>query len=296
MIIGTLLVRDESEIVEQNIEHHLNNGIDALIVTNNLSEDDTEEKVLKYKEVIHYIKEDDPAYNQREWVTRMAHIAAEHNPEWIIHIDADEFWTGLDVLKEVPEEIGIIISGDHYNTRKASGWQCREYMPVEGMKFGKFNVSDMVYYRPSTHRAHKGCKIIHRPTKNIKIWQGNHGANNFVGELGFTNAIQIDHYPIRSFEHFLLKVHNGGKSYENSTLPADFGWHWRKWYESLQSGNIKKEYDSMLLKDEHIDYYLSKQIIFDKKINMPIIKSWELPETENERNSETEKTSWSYAH
>jgi len=40
-LIMTLLVRDEEDIIQENIEYHLARGIDFIIATDNLSVDST---------------------------------------------------------------------------------------------------------------------------------------------------------------------------------------------------------------------------------------------------------------
>lgn len=274
MILATLLVKDEEEIIKSNIEHHLNNGVDKFIITDNNSNDLTKEIIEDYKEVEILIKEKEVGYYQNKWVTRMAHLACDFNPDWVIHLDADEFWTGLEHLKNVPNKIEVVLTGDNLESTHSSGFNVKEYIPLEGCKYGEFNKDNYEYFITSQHRHHKGCKIAHRPSNKIQIWQGNHGASNFDGEKGYSNQIKIDHYPIRSFEHFLIKVRNGGIAYEKSDLPMEFGIHWRMWYKAYKDGKIKQIYDKLCLKEKDIDYYLNSNKIYNKNIKYPIKKSW----------------------
>ena len=48
-LVMTLLVRDEEDIVRENLDFHLAQGVDEVIVTDNGSEDDTLEIVRSYE-------------------------------------------------------------------------------------------------------------------------------------------------------------------------------------------------------------------------------------------------------
>ena len=62
-IVATLLAKDEEDIIAQNIEHHINQGVTDFIVTNNRSKDHTRTIVEKYPEVKEIIDEPDETHN-----------------------------------------------------------------------------------------------------------------------------------------------------------------------------------------------------------------------------------------
>ena len=91
----TLLVRDERDIVEEHLAFHLAAGVDEVIVTDHASTDGTEEILERYAADgrVRVLRETEGPFRQREWVTRMARLAAtEHGADWVINGDADEFW------------------------------------------------------------------------------------------------------------------------------------------------------------------------------------------------------------
>ena len=106
----TLLARNEADVVDAQIAFHLHAGVDHVIATDNASTDDTAGIFERYERAgrLRLIREPADDMRQDEWVTRMARLAAtEHDADWVIHADADEFWWPRggsleDVLATVP--------------------------------------------------------------------------------------------------------------------------------------------------------------------------------------------------
>ena len=115
-LVMTLLVRDEADIVDEQIAFHLDAGVDFVVATDNRSQDGTTEILERYASEgdLHLIREPGEDLRQSEWVTRMARLAAtEFGADWVLNTDADEFWwpqgAGLaDVLAVVPERYGVV--------------------------------------------------------------------------------------------------------------------------------------------------------------------------------------------
>jgi hypothetical protein len=117
-LVATLLVRDEADVVAATVEHHLDQGAAVVVATDNGSVDGTAQILQEYVEagVVDLIHEPDQTYRQGEWVTRMARRAATHHgADWVVNVDADEFWVPVDrsrtlhdVLGELPEEYGRV--------------------------------------------------------------------------------------------------------------------------------------------------------------------------------------------
>ena len=93
-LVMTLLLRDEEDIVRENLDFHLAQGVDRVIVTDNGSEDATVEILREYEArgVVRLLLEPADDYSQGRWVTRMARLAAAEGADWVINNDADEFW------------------------------------------------------------------------------------------------------------------------------------------------------------------------------------------------------------
>ena len=112
----TLLVRNEEDVVDAQLAYHLHAGVDFVIATDNASSDGTTEILERYERAgcLRLLREPGDDMRQGEWVTRMARLAAtEHDADWVIHADADEFWwprggSLKDVLAAVPARYGVV--------------------------------------------------------------------------------------------------------------------------------------------------------------------------------------------
>jgi len=209
-LIMTLLVRDEIDIIQSNLEYHLSQGVDSVIVTDNGSVDGTREILQKYadRKLIYLIDEPPSDFSQHRWVTRMARIAYEvYRASWIIHADADEFFVWRsgklkEAFKTIPKNV------THFMAKRV------DFIPFEGRKMS-IPVPQSMIYRKSVSLDLAGNllspKVIHRGIKDAVISQGNHSVafkrSRQMDQLG---PIEVFHYPIRYLRQFKSKACNGG--------------------------------------------------------------------------------------
>src|SRR6185436_3226846 len=117
-LVQTLVVRDEADIVDDQIRYHLDAGVDFVIATDHQSVDGTTDILESYAHdgVLRRIAVTDAIMRDGPWRTRMARLAAtEHDADWVINTDADEFWmprgeTLKGVLGSVPETHGVVFA------------------------------------------------------------------------------------------------------------------------------------------------------------------------------------------
>lgn len=273
-LIMTLLVRDEAQIIRDNIDYHLSQGVDFIIATDNLSTDSTPDILKEYqrKGVLHYIHESNDDYSQDLWVTRMAVIAAQqYDADWIIHNDADEFWWPENgkTLKHVfeavlPKTDGLIIERTNFITTK----KYNNNLPV---------YTQLKYrYRESVNALGKRLpsKVCHLALDNVYVHQGNHNISLPGRSLNIKKSddIVIFHFPYRDFEGFQSKILLGGTAYQaNTRLPKGVGRTWRELYKLACSGNLKDYYASLTLSDNQISAMLDKgTAIYDPRLSQYI--------------------------
>ena len=241
-LIATLLVRDEVDVVAATIEHHLAQGAELVVVTDNGSVDGTTAVLEQYAAagVVQVIAEPDQTYRQAQWVTRMARVAHGRGADWVVNLDADEFWlpkdrsrTLHDVLAEVPDAYGTVLArrtdliglrGDPRPWPRRLRWLNLHTVSERGTPLAP--------------------KVCHRAGPDVEVWQGNHGIGGDLTQLP-ADPLDIYHVPLRSWAQFRRKIDNGGSSYAaNAELSPDVGWHWRADYERLQRGELEQTYRS----------------------------------------------------
>jgi hypothetical protein len=195
-VVLTLLVRDEGDVLDANLRHHLALGIDHIVVTDHGSTDATPAVLERHRKdgMVSTIREDSDELRQSEWVTRMARLAAtEQGADWVINCDADEFWWPRDgslhdLLAAVPARFGAL----------RALW--RNFVPRPDDERPFFE--RMTVRRSPAHALtdpfHAQVKVVHRGHPDVVVTQGNHDA------LGPGLALvrewlpfEILHFPVR---------------------------------------------------------------------------------------------------
>ena len=75
----TMLVKDESDIVENNIRYHASKGVDGFIVMDNGSTDGTLDilQALTKEFDLDVISNPEATYQQSRWMTELARLAVD---------------------------------------------------------------------------------------------------------------------------------------------------------------------------------------------------------------------------
>jgi hypothetical protein len=251
-LVMTLLVRNEEDILRENLDFHFSRGVDFVIATDNLSQDSTPDILREYEKEgrLLMIREEQDDYSQDIWVTRMARLAAsQYDADWIINNDADEFWWPLqgdlkEVLGGYGMETGVVLC-------PRRNFVCR---PDHGAR----PFWDVMVYRQSVAVNELGNslppKACHRAALDVVVGQGNHRAANVEGRYVEATRIEILHFPIRSWEQFFIKVKYGGAAYgRNTRLPPTAGKRWRLQYGMLQQGTLSDYFLNLVCTDNQLE-------------------------------------------
>jgi hypothetical protein len=210
-LVMTLLARDEADIVDAQIAFHLHAGVDFVVATDNGSSDGTTEILERYEQagVLRLLREPTDDMRQKEWVTRMARLAAtEHDADWVLHADADEFWwpragTLRDVLAVVPERYGIVRGcWRHFLPRPDDGAFFAERMIVRLLTPAHPGDKETIFH------AHQ--KVAHRARADVEVEPGNHNAGApGLEPLRAWHPIEVLHFSFRSIEQLERKARGG---------------------------------------------------------------------------------------
>ncbi|MGX5680784.1 glycosyltransferase family 2 protein [Schumannella luteola] len=244
----TMMVRDEADIVGAMLEHHLRQGVDVFIITENASIDGTADVIRDFARRATVDLRFDPEHRKQQSVrvTEMARDAFTiHGADWVINADADEFWFPVDrsrTLKEVVSELPPELRAfpvpviDMVGPAAADGSGLdrlvyRDLRPVEEIN------------RVGIH-AHATDDVLHVGDPDVTVVQGNHyvsiaSAGSPPPEL----AIEVLHLPWRSWRQIASKVGNAGRAYDsNPELTPSPNHHGMRDYRRLQRGTLLGSY------------------------------------------------------
>lgn len=248
-IVMTLMVRDEADIIAAMIEHHLAQGVDLIIATDNGSVDGTREILADYAETgrveVHdYLKHDK---NQTAVVSGMASRAAtEHGATWVLNADADEFFvakapgfTLRDALRGIPTGIGSF----HAPVVNMTGIPAREGAAIARLLWRDEREESTLMETVALH-AHPSADAVHVGKAGVTVQQGNHGVD--IPSLGAPDdeyAIEVLHYPWRTYAQYSTKIVNTGRSYDaNPALNPSPRHHGMRDYRFWKAGVLEPLY------------------------------------------------------
>ncbi|MGV3526694.1 MAG: glycosyltransferase family 2 protein [Candidatus Sericytochromatia bacterium] len=245
-LVMTLVVRDEADLIREQIAYHRAQGVDHFLVLDHRSVDATPEILseLAREGDLTCLAISTPARHQGEWVTQLARLAWHKlRADWVIHNDADEFWWSdsgrlKDVLAQVPVAYRLVAARRHNFTALSEGSACfwREliYRPAASLNFLGQPLSG---------------KLCHRGEAEIVVHHGNHSVSPMQpADIWPGEAFEIFHFPVRNYAQFERKVRNGGASWAlNSSAEPEIGVAKRALYSRYLRGELPAFYQSWCL-------------------------------------------------
>ena len=265
-LVMTLLVRDEEDILEDNLEFHRSMGVDHVVVTDNLSTDRTPQILERYAAQgwLTWRRETDDDYSQYRWVTRMAREAVvHHGADWVINNDADEFWLPRRgdlkrAFAAVPDDVGVVsVSRADFLPRPEQPGRFCDRLTVRTQWGEKYDGTRLL------------PKVAHRADPQVEVAQGNHEASGpLLGTASTTDEVEILHFPVRTYAQYEHKTVVGGRAYRRNTdLPRNMGKRRRRDYKRYLQGTLRDWYDAHLLSDDQVAAGLTEgRLIEDRRL------------------------------
>jgi hypothetical protein len=215
------MVRDEADVIPAWLDHHVAQGFDVFVITDNGSEDGTTDLLTAFAEREDVVVDlrHDPVHRKQQGtvVTGMARDAATvHHADWVVNADADEFLLPVDrslTVRDVFEQLDPVIGAFTVPVVNLTGqlaesgaglerlhW--RDERPLEDL-----NAAGLLA-PPTTNAIHVG-------DPSVTVVQGNHQvsvANG--GEVPDALALEVLHLPWRSWAQYAHRVEVSGRAYE----------------------------------------------------------------------------------
>ncbi|RWZ68708.1 glycosyltransferase family 2 protein [Labedella populi] len=220
----TLMVRDEADIIAPMLEHHLAQGIDLILVTDNGSVDGTREIIENYVGTGRVLLSEDPRHEKQQStvVTAMAREAYEkHGADWVINADADEFWLAVDrrqTLKQAFEGIPQSVVTFHAPVTDMTGIPARQGAGIRRLRWRDHRSPRNLWKRTGLH-AHATPDAVHIGSSTVEVIQGNHNVNlKPGGEVPVGSLVEVLHFPWRSWAQYGGKVERSGAAYAANPL------------------------------------------------------------------------------
>jgi glycosyltransferase involved in cell wall biosynthesis len=241
-LAGVMLVRDEADLLPVNLRHHLT-VVDEMLVLDNGSTDETPSILRRFARRLPQLRwtTDPGPYLQAKLLTQLAHEARRAGAEWVVSIDADEFWRATGdrpiaaLLDAAGTEVGALrvpvvnfiqsreVDKEHRRTLLTMTRRCPA--PVGPPESASGLVADR---HISYVEAAYAPKLISRTSDNLSIGLGNHDADGLAGDVVPADGIVCLHAPLRSRENLLRRAATGDRV-ENEDFGEGTAWQPRRW-------------------------------------------------------------------
>jgi hypothetical protein len=262
--IGT--TRNEVDLVAANVRHHLAQGVDRFLLLDNDSTDGTRDVLSDLSRTESLIWSPYTGeFRQDLLLTRLAHEAFDAGAEWVLPVDADEFWHGRDKsLRAVLERhsdvgalrvdlVNFVQHRDEHHTRADSLLRMtrRVAAPIGPFDQAEELVeSERIAY--VEHQYH--YKWISRRSPTLRISWGNHVISGARTPAVVTSDVMCYHAPLRSFSVLEAKV-DGRRPPEELEDYFAIAWHLRRWRRLAWEGRLDEEWWGNSYLDDHLDLY-----------------------------------------
>jgi hypothetical protein len=255
-----LTVRDEADIIEDNLRYHRAQGVDLFVVADNGSTDGTVEILERHAATGLVELERIPGSLETIWeegATRIARRAGELGADWVIHADADEFWWPVrgnlkQALGSIPDEFGMVLGPR------------TEFVPRPGEGFfaDRLTVREARFLRSAktAHRAHPLVKLA--GTHPHQVWVDDEAAiTAFAGRPGLRSGggghaderrvelllapsfpAGVLHFPVRDYHQYSHRIELA-RAADALSGPLR---------EAYDSGRLGAAYRELLLDDEEV--------------------------------------------
>lgn len=240
-LFAIMMVRNEASIILDSLGHLLCNlGVDGVFVADNGSEDETPALLARVAERYPQLRwrSCPGGFEQHRITSALAREAFEAGADWILPVDADEFFdpgaAGFHPLSEAWE-----IGAFSVPVRNFVAWPL-----VQSLSWGSSGLRGLVAsaepqgpWQEARALVEAGAvpyvgmayppKLLFRAAAGIDVERGCHGAVGLAGRVEPLPGAAFLHAPLRSFDDMRRRAEHGARlaAVEED---ASIGWHVRR--------------------------------------------------------------------
>jgi hypothetical protein len=260
-----MMVKDEADIIRQNLDHHYRLGFRRFFILDNASTDGTADHIEAFRAarpdaIVFCAYDPVTGYYQQTKMNALQVFAQSYlmhenrGLDWVFFVDADEFITCCSANMERARAAFQMALHDHHRKLLIFHWvQCASERPVVAVD--QYLQLQTVFDRQWRALNPQVPKIAFRSNHTMMTTQGNHvpAIYPFVLDQAMVMAeagFYLLHYPMWSIDQLRKKIVNGGRAYEAACgLDSGLGGHWKTYYRWF-----RKNGDAVLvhLLNEHI--------------------------------------------
>ena len=284
-LVGVMMVRNEADVLGINLRHHFAQGVDEFLVVDNGSSDGTDRVLESFAEDgrLRWVRDSGP-YNQSDITTDLAREAGSLGADWVVPIDADEFWFAPgSTLKSVLQDAtaaALRVSMTNFVQRRSQLTTSPDALlhmtyraeapnvPSENAQ-AQFNAGKHSYVELGAYP-----KWISRPSEQVLIAMGNHNVFHIPGATEDCTGIQCLHAPLRARSLWIAKAMDHGARAEQLGLPKDQWWQARAWYRMAMQGSLDAEWRANSYENECLDVHgVAHPVIRDTRLR-DLVAPW----------------------
>jgi glycosyltransferase involved in cell wall biosynthesis len=251
-VAGISMVRNEVEVIDFTVRHHLDQGLDPVVILDNGSTDGTLEilrEIEKKDERVTVLVDDGP-FHQEVGLTMLAQEALKLGATWMVAFDGDELWASTN---------GLV--NDIRNTGGANLIYVTLQNFVQATNYSPNHLYSNVLYKIPNDQANAtkeeierkerssielpwGRKHIIKLSENLLVGPGTHIHTGLpIGHthIDESNTFKAYQVPMRSYEHLVRKAENGMRIQE-AGYGYEYGWEAHIWADQYRSGTLMDEW------------------------------------------------------
>lgn len=215
---GVCLARNEEDIIAHTVGHMLAQGLDGVIVVDNLSTDGTRavlDSLAAEDARVHVGTDAQVGFHQGGKTSYLAHLAWLAGADWVVPFDADEFWFA---------ERGSVASFLASVSADSVWCDFRNVFPT--VEAGSIDLTVPAPVQVEL-RENAWLRVCFRARRWVWVGEGNHALRDGVDPP--LRGLHMLHYSYRSIDQYSRKVDHGVAALAAAGKDVTIARHWRHW-------------------------------------------------------------------